>query len=163
MERARDDVLGLGIAERVDEVIGQLGLGAYAQRPIGELSTGTRRIVELACVLAQRPSLLLLDEPSGGVAQAETEALGPLLREVAADTGCTMVVIEHDMAMISSLCDRLVALELGAVIAEGKPAEVLSHPEVIASYLGADAETVARSGRRARPTKRKAKQTTSAR
>ena len=151
------------VAERVDEVIGQLGLGAYAQRPIGELSTGTRRIVELACVLAQRPSLLLLDEPSGGVAQAETEALGPLLREVAADTGCTMVVIEHDMAMISSLCDRLVALELGAVIAEGKPADVLSHPEVIASYLGADAETVARSGRRARPTKRKAKQTTSAR
>jgi len=91
---------------------------------------------------------LLLDEPSGGVAQAETEALGPLLRKVATDTECTMIVIEHDMAMISALCDRLVALELGAVIAEGTPAEVLSHPEVIASYLGTDAETVARSGRR---------------
>ncbi|MBV8159528.1 MAG: ATP-binding cassette domain-containing protein [Acidimicrobiia bacterium] len=136
------------VAERVEEVIEQLGLAAFRQRPIGELSTGTRRIVELACVLAQRPSLLLLDEPSGGVAQAETEALGPLLRKVATDTECTMIVIEHDMAMISALCDRLVALELGAVIAEGTPAEVLSHPEVIASYLGTDAETVARSGRR---------------
>jgi ABC-type branched-subunit amino acid transport system ATPase component len=145
------------VAERVDEVIEQLGLTAFRQRPTGELSTGTRRIVELACVLAQRPSLLLLDEPSGGVAQAETEALGPLLREVAADTECTMVVIEHDMAMISALCDRLVALELGAVIAEGTPAEVLSHPEVVASYLGTDAETVARSGRRTGKAPRKVK------
>jgi len=146
------------VAERVDEVIEQLGLSAYSQRPTGELSTGTRRIVELACVLAQRPSLLLLDEPSGGVAQAETEALGPLLREVAADTECTMVVIEHDMAMISALCDRLVALELGHVIAEGTPAEVLSHPDVIASYLGVDADTVARSGRRTRRRSRKVKE-----
>ncbi|MBV9411424.1 MAG: ABC transporter ATP-binding protein, partial [Acidimicrobiia bacterium] len=146
------------VAERVDEVIEQLGLTAFRQRPTGELSTGTRRIVELACVLAQRPSLLLLDEPSGGVAQAETEALGPLLREVAADTECTMVVIEHDMAMISALCDRLVALELGTVIAEGTPADVLSHPDVIASYLGVDADTVARSGRRTRPARRKAKE-----
>ena len=148
------------VAERVDEVIEQLGLTAFRQRPTGELSTGTRRIVELACVLAQRPSLLLLDEPSGGVAQAETEALGPLLREVAADTECTMVVIEHDMAMISALCDRLVALELGHVIAEGTPAEVLSHPDVIASYLGVDADTVARSGRGTRSRSRKVKEPT---
>jgi branched-chain amino acid transport system ATP-binding protein len=97
--------------------------------------------------MAQRPALLLLDEPSGGVAQAETEALGPLLRRVAAETGCAMVVIEHDMTLLSTLCDRLVALELGRVISEGTPAEVLSHPEVIASYLGTDDATVARSGR----------------
>ena len=136
------------IAKRVREVIEQLGLSAFRDRPTGLLSTGTRRIVELACVIAQRPNVLLLDEPSGGVAQAETEALGPLLRRVAAETGCSMVVIEHDMSLISSLCDRLVALELGRVIAEGPPADVLSHPEVIASYLGTDAEMVARSGRR---------------
>jgi len=134
-------------AERVGEIVEQLGLAAFRHRPTGELSTGTRRIVELACVMAQRPALLLLDEPSGGVAQAETEALGPLLRRVAAETGCAMVVIEHDMTLLSTLCDRLVALELGRVISEGTPAEVLSHPEVIASYLGTDDATVARSGR----------------
>ena len=142
------------VSDRVDELVRELGLEAYRHRPTGELSTGTRRIVELACVLAQQPSLLLLDEPSGGVAQAETEALGPLLRRVAADTGCAMVVIEHDMTLLSSLCERLIALELGAVIADGSPSEVLSHPEVIASYLGTDSTAVARSGRR--PVRRRA-------
>lgn len=135
------------VSERVEEVIDQLGLGAFRNRPTGDLSTGTRRIVELACAVAQQPEILLLDEPSGGVAQAETEALGPLLRDVANETGCSMLVIEHDMSLISSLSDRLVALELGRVIAEGTPADVLSHPEVIASYLGTDSKTFARSGR----------------
>jgi ABC-type branched-subunit amino acid transport system ATPase component len=138
-------------AARAHEVIDMLGLGAFRNRPTGELSTGTRRIVELACVVAQGPTLLLLDEPSGGVAQAETEALGPMLRRVASETGCSMVVIEHDMALLSGLCDRLVALELGAVIADGSPDDVLAHPAVIASYLGTDEATVQRSGRRRRP------------
>jgi ABC-type branched-subunit amino acid transport system ATPase component/ABC-type branched-subunit amino acid transport system permease subunit len=133
-------------AERVDSILELLGLTSYAERPTGELSTGTRRIVELACILAHKPSLLMLDEPTAGVAQAETEALGPLLRRVANETGCAMVVIEHDMVMISGLCDRLVALELGAVIAEGPPAEVLASNAVIASYLGTDESTVQRSG-----------------
>jgi branched-chain amino acid transport system ATP-binding protein len=138
------------VGERVDEVIAMLGLSAYRDRPTSLLSTGTRRIVELACVVAQTPDVLLLDEPSGGVAQAETEALGPLLRRVATETGCSMVVIEHDMSLLSSLCDRLVALELGRVIAEGPPGDVLSHPEVIASYLGTDSKSVAKS----RPSRR---------
>ena len=69
--------------------------------------------------------MVLLDEPSAGVAQRETEALGPLLRRVQAETGCSMLVIEHDMPLLSSLCDGMVALELGAVIAGGTPAEVL--------------------------------------
>jgi ABC-type branched-subunit amino acid transport system ATPase component len=93
----------------------------------------------------------MLDEPTAGVAQAETEALGPLLRKVAAETGCAMVVIEHDMAMISALCDRLVALELGAVIAQGPPAEVLASDAVLASYLGTNETAVRRSGRRPVP------------
>jgi branched-chain amino acid transport system ATP-binding protein len=154
------------LAEHVDEVIASFGLAAFRHRPTGDLSTGTRRIVELACVMAQRPSLMLLDEPSGGVAQSETEALGPLLRKVAAETGCSMVVIEHDMTLISTLCDRLVALELGSVIAQGPPAEVLSHPEVIASYLGTEPATVARSGRSGssgrRPAKRSAAKSSAA-
>jgi branched-chain amino acid transport system ATP-binding protein len=128
------------LVEGVDRLIEEFGLAAYRHRPTGSLSTGTRRIVELACVMAHEPKVMLLDEPSGGVAQRETEALAPLLLKLRAETGCAMLVVEHDMALISSICDRLVALELGAVIAEGPPVEVLSHPAVIASYLGTDSE-----------------------
>ncbi|HET6811339.1 MAG TPA: ATP-binding cassette domain-containing protein [Acidimicrobiales bacterium] len=134
------------VALEVDDLIELMGLGAYRQKLTGELSTGTRRIVDLACILAQEPRILLLDEPSGGVAQKETEALGPLLRQIAARTGCSILIIEHDMPLVSGLCDRLVALELGQVIAEGAPKEVLEHPAVIASYLGTDEAAIARSG-----------------
>jgi ABC-type branched-subunit amino acid transport system ATPase component len=132
----------------VNDLIELMGLEAYRQKLTGELSTGTRRIVDLACILAQDPKVLLLDEPSGGVAQKETEALGPLLRRVQQRTGCSILIIEHDMPLLSGLCDRLVALELGGVIAEGTPTEVLNHPAVIASYLGTDEKAIARSGAR---------------
>ncbi len=131
----------VAIAERVTEVLTLLGLTGYRNHRIADLSTGTRRIVELACVLAQDPAVLLLDEPSAGVAQRETEALAPLLRRVREATGCSLVIIEHDMGLISAVCDELVALEFGSVIARGTPAEVLSHPKVIASYLGRPRET----------------------
>jgi branched-chain amino acid transport system ATP-binding protein len=124
------------VSARVSELLGQLGLTRYAETLIGELSTGTRRIVELACVLAQRPAVVLLDEPTAGVAQKETEALGPLLRRVRDETGATMLVIDHDMPLLTSLCDRLVALELGQVIAEGAPTSVLENERVVESYLG---------------------------
>ncbi|MGH3743686.1 MAG: hypothetical protein ACRDTP_02370, partial [Mycobacteriales bacterium] len=96
-------------------------------------------------------AVLLLDEPSGGVAQKETEALGPMLRRVQEQTGCSMLVIEHDMPLLSGLCDRLVAFELGEVIAEGPPSYVLEHPQVVASYLGTDEVAVNRSGAKDRP------------
>jgi ABC-type branched-subunit amino acid transport system ATPase component/ABC-type branched-subunit amino acid transport system permease subunit len=146
------------VAERVEELLDQLGLTGYASAPIGELSTGTRRIVELACILAQEPAVVLLDEPTAGVAQKETEALGPLLRKVRDDVGCTMLVIDHDMPLLTALCDRLVALELGQVIAEGEPAAVLENPRVIESYLGVETATVERSGIRKPATKRTRKQ-----
>jgi branched-chain amino acid transport system ATP-binding protein len=130
----------------VEGLIDMMGLGAYAEKLTSELSTGTRRMVDLACIMSQDPKMLMLDEPSGGIAQKETEALGPLLRRVREQTGCSMLVIEHDMPMLSGLCDRLVALELGGVIAEGTPEEVLAHPSVIASYLGTDESTINRSG-----------------
>jgi len=88
----------------------------------------------------------LLDEPSAGVAQRETEALGPLLANIREVTGVSMLVIEHDMPLLSGLCDRLVALDLGAVLAQGSPAEVLADPLVVASYLGDDAVAINRSG-----------------
>jgi branched-chain amino acid transport system ATP-binding protein len=136
----------LAVAYRVEELIELMGLSAFHEKLTGELSTGTRRIVDLACVLAQEPKVLMLDEPSGGVAQRETEALGPLLLRVRDHTGCSILVIEHDMPLLSSVCDRMVALELGGVIAEGTPAEVLEHERVIESYLGTDERAIARSG-----------------
>ncbi len=140
----------LVVAERVDELLELLGLLALRHRPTGELSTGTRRIVDLACTLAHDPTVVLLDEPSTGVGQRETEALGGLLLDVRERTGCAMVVIEHDMPMLRAISDRMVALELGAVIAEGRPDEVLSHPGVVASYVGTDESTIRRSGARKR-------------
>jgi ABC-type branched-subunit amino acid transport system ATPase component/ABC-type branched-subunit amino acid transport system permease subunit len=134
---------------RVDELVEMLGLTRYRSHLTAELSTGTRRIVELACILAQEPAVVLLDEPTAGVAQRDTEALGPLLARVQTHTGCTMVVIEHDMSLLAGLCDELVALELGRVIARGAPADVLEHPQVVASYLGTDPATIARSDRAA--------------
>jgi branched-chain amino acid transport system ATP-binding protein len=134
------------VAAKVGFLIELMGLGAFREKLTGELSTGSRRIVELACLLASDPAVIVLDEPSGGVAQKESEALGPLLRRVQEVTGTSILVIEHDMPLLTGLCDRMIALELGAVIAEGTPAEVLDHPRVIESYLGTDATAIARSG-----------------
>jgi ABC-type branched-subunit amino acid transport system ATPase component/ABC-type branched-subunit amino acid transport system permease subunit len=138
----------LAAKERVDELIDLMGLGQFREKLVSELSTGSRRIVDLACVMAQQPRVLLLDEPSSGVAQRETEELGPLLRRVRDATGCSMVVIEHDMPLVSTISDELVALELGAVIAQGSPDDVLRHPRVVESYLGTDEAAIKRSGSR---------------
>ena len=141
----------LAVWNKVDELIELMGLGAFREKLTGELSTGSRRIVDLACILAQDPKVLMLDEPSGGVAQKETEALGPLLLRVREHTGCSILVIEHDMPLLSSICDTMVALELGGVIAMGTPDEVLAHPRVIESYLGTDESAINRSGARGAP------------
>jgi ABC-type branched-subunit amino acid transport system ATPase component/predicted MFS family arabinose efflux permease len=131
---------------RVDELIEMVGLQAFRDKFVHELSTGSRRIVDLACVLAHEPAVLLLDEPSSGIAQREAEALGPLLTRIRESLGATLLVIEHDLPLLTSIADRMIALDLGGVIAEGEPADVVRHPAVIASYLGTTEATVARSG-----------------
>ena len=131
---------------RVDELIELLGLQAYRSKFVGELSTGSRRVVDLGCVLAHEPAVVLLDEPSSGIAQREAEALGPLLLRIRDTLDASLVVIEHDMSLISSISDRLVALDQGSVVTEGPPAEVLAHPAVVESYLGGDAAVIGRSG-----------------
>jgi branched-chain amino acid transport system ATP-binding protein len=131
---------------RVDELIELLALGAYRDKFVRELSTGTRRVVDLACVLAQGPTVLLLDEPSSGIAQREAEALAPMLRRVRDELGASLLVIEHDLPLLGSISDRMIALDLGRVVAEGTPAEVVEHPAVVASYLGTDESAISRSG-----------------
>ena len=134
------------VQERVDELVELMNLQAFYDKFIGELSTGSRRIVDLACCLAHEPQVLLLDEPSSGIAQRETEALGPLLLRVQQATGCSLLVIEHDMPLIAAISDRMVALEAGTEIAAGTPDQVLANPRVIASYLGTDSTVIERSG-----------------
>ncbi len=146
------------VAWEVHELIELLGLGAFRNKFVSELSTGTRRVVDLAMTTAHRPSILILDEPSSGIAQRETEALGPLLQRIQAEAGCSMLVIEHDMPLVTSISDTMLALELGRVLTSGSPNDVVNHPDVVASYLGTDADVIARSGERAaRPSKTKTK------
>ena len=131
---------------RVDELIELFDLGALRHRFIGELSTGSRRVVDLACVVAHSPTVLLLDEPSSGIAQREAEALGPLIVRLRDELGCSIAVIEHDTALLASISDRLAALESGSLIACGPVDEVLADPRVVSSYLGNRPEIIARSG-----------------
>ena len=149
-------LLGLAASRRAerskraeaDEIVDYLGLGAYADRPIATLSTGTRRIVELGTLLAVDARVLLLDEPTGGVAQRETEAFGPLIKTIQAELAASVVVIEHDMPLVMGISDRVYCLESGAVIAMGTPESVRQNPAVIASYLGTDDRAIRRSGSR---------------
>ena len=136
----------LDIEFTVADLIELMNLGAFRDKFVGELSTGSRRIVDLAMAIAHAPSVLLLDEPSSGIAQRETEALGPLLKRIQREAGCAMLVIEHDMPLITTVSDRMIALELGRIIAEGTPAEVTSDPQVVSSYLGGDIDVINRSG-----------------
>ncbi|MEA3019498.1 MAG: branched-chain amino acid transport system ATP-binding protein livF [Actinomycetota bacterium] len=134
------------VAFTVDDLIELMSHGAFRDKFVSELSTGSRRIVDLAMAIAHDPSVLLLDEPSSGIAQRETEALGPLLRRIQREAGCALLVIEHDMPLISSISDEIIALDLGAVVTQGTPDVVLTDPHVVSSYLGGDLNVINRSG-----------------
>jgi len=128
------------------ELIDFLGLGRYADEFVSNLSTGTRRIVELGTLLAVDARVLLLDEPTGGVAQREAEAFGPLIVRIQRELGAAMLMIEHDMPLIMGISDRVYCLEAGSTIAVGTPEAVRADLRVIASYLGTDERAIRRSG-----------------
>jgi len=130
------------LGRRIDNLIESLGLGAYSNKFLAELSTGTRRIVDIACQLAAQPLLLLLDEPSSGLAQAESEMLGPVIGRIVKETGCAVLVIEHDLGLVAAVSDRLVAMQLGSPLAEGTPRDVLADPRVTNAILGAASDAV---------------------
>ncbi len=134
------------VATNVERLLELLGITDFRDKLVKELSTGSRRVVDLACVLAHGPSVLLLDEPSSGIAQREAEALGPLLLRIREQTGATLLVIEHDVPLLLSIADRVVGLDLGEVIAVGDPESVVHDPRVVSAYLGTTEAAIARSG-----------------
>lgn len=121
---------------RARQFVEVVGLGPSSHRRAGELSTGTRRMVELACMLALEPRVLLLDEPSAGIAEAEVEALSGFIGDMVAHLGCGVLLVEHDLRLVETLVHRLVALDAGRVVADGSFLEVVEDPSVREAWLG---------------------------
>ena len=136
-----------------DDILNRFGLEAWGDVRTEELSTGTRRICALAAQVASAPQVLLLDEPTSGVAQRDAEAFGPLLRRIRDDLDCSILIIEHDMPLLMNVCDRIYAMAEGTVIASGSATDVRANPEVVASYLGTNTAAVERSTARASTTR----------
>jgi branched-chain amino acid transport system ATP-binding protein len=116
-------------------LLARVGLTGVADVPAGRLPTGQGRLVELARALATQPRLLLLDEPASGQDDQETHHFAGLLRELAAE-GLAVLLVEHDMGLVMSVCDYLYVLDFGRLLADGTPDEVRRHPDVLAAYLG---------------------------
>jgi ABC-type branched-subunit amino acid transport system ATPase component len=132
--------------EAADQVIAAFGLERFRHHRTAELSTGTRRVVDLASIVLARPRLLLLDEPTAGIAQREAEAFVPLLRRLHQVADTTIVLVEHDVPLVFELCSTVVVMELGQVVAAGPPEEVRADPKALAAYLGASDEALMASG-----------------
>ncbi len=130
----------------VARAVDAFGLGPFVHHRIAELSTGTRHVVDLASILLADPRILLLDEPTAGIAQREAEAFIPLLRQLQQVTNTTVVIVEHDVPLIFALCTQVVVLETGRVVSIGTPDEVGRDPRALAAYLGASDAALAVSG-----------------
>jgi branched-chain amino acid transport system permease protein len=130
------------VAKRADEIMDLLNLTRYGDSLVRELSTGTKRVVELACALAHRPSVVLLDEPSTGLSQREAEAMQALLLVLREQLDAAFLIIEHDTALLEAVADRIIALDLGRVIADGRASDVLHDPLVLSCYLGSPSGVV---------------------
>ncbi len=129
--------------EKAEEVIAFLGLQRHRDTLIANLPYGVRKVVELGRALCIEPKLLLLDEPSSGLNVEETEGMGFWIEDIKKDLGITVIMVEHDMALVNQVSDRVMALNYGKVLAMGTPREVQTHPEVVKAYLGGELEDVA--------------------
>jgi branched-chain amino acid transport system ATP-binding protein len=122
--------------DKVEEVIDFLDLQRYRDKPIRDLPYGVRKIAEIARALCMEPSLILLDEPSSGLNPEETEDLAFWIHDIRNLRGITVLLVEHDMRLVSDVSDRVLAINTGRMLALGTPSEVLNHPEVVRAYLG---------------------------
>jgi len=124
-----------------DEAIRLTGIGASVDVPVKSLSTGQRRLVELARVLTGPFDMILLDEPSSGLDQAETQEFGRILRRVVAERGIGILLVEHDMSLVQQVCDRVYVLDFGRLLFEGTAGDMISSDVVRAAYLGSEGES----------------------
>lgn len=122
--------------EKVEDVIDFLDLQRYRDKPIRDLPYGVRKVAEIARALCMEPSLILLDEPSSGLNPEETEDLAFWIHDIKTLRGITVLLVEHDMRLVSDVSDRVLAINTGRMLAMGSPSEVLNHPEVARAYLG---------------------------
>lgn len=125
--------------DNTDEVLAALGLSALANQRAADASYGDQRRLDLALALVGRPDVLLLDEPAAGLSMADSLALAELLRDLAAKWQVTVLIVEHDMDVIFSICHRITVLSLGKVLAEGTAQEIRANPAVVTAYLGSSA------------------------
>jgi ABC-type branched-subunit amino acid transport system ATPase component len=138
------------LVRRSEQAMERCGIGQLAGRRPAELSTGQRRLVELARCIAGGYNLMLLDEPSSGLDKTETQRFGAILRSLVAEDGVGILLVEHDMALVVNVCDYLHVLDFGEPIFAGTPSETLASPVVRAAYLGNEAVESAVAGRGAR-------------
>jgi branched-chain amino acid transport system ATP-binding protein len=124
----------------VEDVLEFSGLADVAATSAGNLPYGKQKMLGVAIALAQHPLQLLMDEPAAGLNPSETEAMGELIAQIRSARGIDVILVEHDMRMVTSVCDRILALNYGKVIAIDVPAQIVAHPEVIEAYLGTDHE-----------------------